>query len=103
MGCSFRLLVFWEEEQIIKRNQLIDTLSSNINIFLRQQNRAFKMLRIEAPLLTPHQFLNKNYGKEDVFFIEDHDFLLRPETTPGSYEYAKHIMNDTMPESIMNV
>jgi hypothetical protein len=47
-------------------------------------NQAFKMYRIEAPLLIPSEFINKNYLGEDVYKVDD--LVLRSETTAGSRE-----------------
>lgn len=65
--------------------------SSEILKSLRQQNPAFQLIQIEAPLLTPRELINKGYTDEDIWAFED--VALRPETTMGSYAYAKHILS----------
>lgn len=77
-------LVFWSEEEIRLREMfkqhLVSALSSNLKI----QNRGFEFIQVEAPLITPRIFINKNYTDEDMFVL-DENFVLRPETTMGSY------------------
>jgi len=85
-------LPFWNEHEIELRNYLIAFFAREINVALLEMNPAWKMHRIEAPILTPIEFINENYGPEDVF-IQDTSLVLRPETTAGSYQYAKHLMN----------
>jgi hypothetical protein len=57
---------------------------------MKSQNLGFQILKIEAPLLTPTNLINPNYSAEDYFNLGD--VSLRPETTMGSFEYAKHIL-----------
>ncbi len=83
-------LIFWTEQEIIQRNNFEDFIVNLVKNSLLQQNLAFNFFKIEAPLLTPSNLINKNYTSEDVFVIDD--LTLRPETTMGSYIYAKHIL-----------
>jgi glycyl-tRNA synthetase len=84
-------LVFWTQEEIKLRKMLEDYFSSEIIKSLKSQNSAFQMVQVEAPLLTPKEFINKSYTKEDMWCFDD--VVLRPETTMGSYEYAKHLLS----------
>lgn len=84
-------LILWTQEEIRLRRFFEEYLSSEIVNSLRKQNAAFQIIQIEAPLLTPKEFINKNYSDEDMWSFED--FVLRPETTMGSFEYAKHILS----------
>ncbi|MCK9532515.1 MAG: hypothetical protein M0R77_18540 [Gammaproteobacteria bacterium] len=90
-------LPFWSQEDIKLRNYLKDHFASKVFGILEQENPAWKMLEIEAPLLTPVSLINPNYTNEDVWMQERMDneinhLVLRPETTPGSYAYAKHLL-----------
>lgn len=84
-------LIFWTQEEIKLRRMFEDYFSTEIINSLRKQNAAFQMVQVEAPLLTPRELINKGYTDEDVYMFED--LALRPETTMGSYAYAKHILS----------
>ena len=84
-------LVFWTEEEINLRNWFEKFMSQTILSSLRKQNAAFSMIKVEAPLLTPRELINPNYTNEDIWAFED--VALRPETTMGSFAYAKHILS----------
>src|SRR5271163_1340320 len=65
-------------------------------------NRAWEFFQCEAPILTPWEFINKNYTDADLFATNgttkdangvDTNLIARPETTMGSYAYAKHLLN----------
>ena len=84
-------LIFWTQEEIKLRRMFEDYFSAEILKSLRQQNPAFQLIQVEAPLLTPKELINKGYTDEDIYMFED--LALRPETTMGSFAYAKHIMS----------
>lgn len=85
-------LIFWDEQQINLRNQIEQNVLTNLKRTLKSLNQAFDLFRVEAPILTPREYINKNYTNEDIFIIQN-DLVLRPETTMGSYEYAKLLLN----------
>lgn len=84
-------LIFWTQEEIKLRRMFEEYFSSEILKSLRQQNPAFQLIQVEAPLLTPRELINKGYTDEDIWAFEE--VALRPETTMGSFVYAKHIMS----------
>ena len=84
-------LIFWTEEEIKLRNWFEEYMSQIILSSLRKQNAAFSMTKIEAPLLTPRELINPNYTNEDIWAFDD--VALRPETTMGSFAYAKHLLS----------
>ena len=84
-------LIFWSQEEIKLRRLFEDYFSSEILNSLRKQNFAFQSIQIEAPLLTPREFVNINYTNDDMWAIDD--LVLRPETTIGSYQYAKMLLS----------
>lgn len=83
--------IFWSQEEIELRKMFEQYFSINILNILRQQNSAFTMIQIEAPLLTPFELINKNYTEEDLYTFND--LVLRPETTMGSYVVAKQFLS----------
>jgi glycyl-tRNA synthetase len=84
-------LIFWTQEQIQLRRVFQDLLVTRIHNALLEQNSAFRMIQVEAPLLTPKEFINPNYTDEDVYRIDD--FVLRPETTAGSFIAANALLD----------
>ena len=84
-------LVFFDQKEIEFRENCEREISRYIYENLRGQNRSFDMIKIEAPLLTPTNLINSNYTLDDYFNLGD--VSLRPETTMGSFEYAKHILS----------
>lgn len=84
-------LPFWNAAEIAEREHLVRVFPLYLEEFLRKENAAWHMHRIEAPVLTPHDQINPNYTDNDVFFTSD-KLVMRPETTPGSYAYAKHLL-----------
>ena len=84
-------LIFWSEEEINLRRMFESHFSKAMLNSLKKQNSAFQMIQVEAPLLTPKEFVNKNYTNDDMFIIDD--LVLRPETTMGSYVYAKQLLS----------
>jgi glycyl-tRNA synthetase len=89
---------FWSEEEIALRNYYIDHFARTIRNGLLETNPAWQMTRIEAPLLTPCDLLNKNYQNSDIWIQEGQEerkLALRPETTPGSYAYAQHLLKSS--------
>jgi len=80
-------LVFWTDKEIRLRNMLVGHFVEGIQTVLKGENRAFEMMQVEAPLLTPVEFINKNYTPADYFAVGD--LVLRPETTMGSYRYLQ--------------
>lgn len=85
-------LVFWTEQEIKLRETIKDYLISCISNNLKKQNRAFEIIQVEAPQLTPRQFINKNYTDQDVFVVSE-ELVLRPETTMGTYKALEHFLN----------
>lgn len=87
-------LVFWTEKEIRLRRMFEDYFQQEVKSGLLQQNPAWSFFQVEAPILTPEQLINPNYTHDDVWFQEGPNpgLVLRPETTPGSYTYAVHLL-----------
>lgn len=91
---NYNGLIVWSEEEIAYRQFLIDSLSRVIKKSLLNENVSWQFIQIESSTIIPKEFLHKNYTKEDCFFLQEEQFSLRPETTAGSYEYAKKLLNN---------
>ena len=85
-------LVFWTEEEIQLREMFSKVFTRGIRDILKATNRAWDLIQVEAPLLTPTSLLSSSYSDEDRYGFDD--ISLRPETTPGSYVYLQHILNN---------
>lgn len=92
--------MFWSQEEIETRNMFVEHMVSAVRKSLLSMNQAFKMIQCEAPILTPIQEINKNYSTEDFYAVPEDSksvgpisLTLRPETTMGSYAYARHILS----------
>jgi glycyl-tRNA synthetase len=84
-------LVFWSEDEIRLRRMFEEHVVSALTNKLKARNRAFEFVQVEAPQITPRIFINKNYNDEDMFVLDDR-FVLRPETTMGSYQAILHFL-----------
>jgi glycyl-tRNA synthetase len=82
---------FWTDQQIQIRRMMETVFTASLARVLKEQNPAFQMIRVEAPLLTPRSIINPNYTDDDVYAVGR--LALRPETTMGSYAYAEHLLN----------
>lgn len=85
-------LMFWNEEEICNRRMVEDFFVRNLTQTLKEQNRAFEVIQVEAPILTPRELINPNYTDDDMFSTSD-NLVLRPETTMGSYVAARAILD----------
>lgn len=85
-------LVFWSEREILARRMVEQHVVAGLAAVLKEQNRAFEFFQCEATQLTPLALINPNYTPDDVFYV-DGNLVLRPETTMGSYAYARHLLN----------
>lgn len=87
-------LMFWTEKEIRLRRMLESHFEQEVKSALFRENPAWAFYRVEAPILTPENLINPNYTREDVWFQEGENpgLVLRPETTPGSYAYAMHLL-----------
>ncbi len=105
-------LMFWTEREIRLRKQFEDHFAFTMEQILLAENPAWSFIQVEAPLLTPRTEINPNYTDDDVWVQDtamnaseiadfynpdvesiDKTLVLRPETTPGSYTYACHLLN----------
>lgn len=85
-------IVFWTKKEIILRDNFETYFVEELQAHLHSQNPGFRFFEVEAPILTPIDFINPNYSSEDYFAVDD--LALRPETTMGSYVYASHLLNE---------
>jgi len=95
-------LIFWTEREINARKIVEAHLVQAMKDTLKSMNRAWEFFQCEAPILTPWEFINKNYTDADLFATNgttkdangvETNLIARPETTMGSYAYAKYLLN----------
>jgi glycyl-tRNA synthetase len=90
---DFNGLVFWTEEEILLRRHFEQRFAQGVKQILRSTNRAWDLIQVEAPLLTPTELLSSSYSDDDRYGF-DNGLSMRPETTPGSYAYLRHILSN---------
>lgn len=96
-------LMFWSDREIRLRRRFEEHFAAELQKALLSENSAWQFIQIEAPLLTPRSLINTNYTNEDVWIQESFDseeLVLRPETTPGSYAYACHLLHHSSENGI---
>ena len=93
-------LIFWNEKQIKQRTSFVNYFEAEVKQHLLEMNGAWRFEQVEAPLLTPYGFVNQGYTEDDLWVqpdgqdgLQQNTLVLRPETTMGSFEYAKHLLN----------
>ena len=104
-------LMFWTEREIRLRRQFEDHFAAEMKTILLAENPAWQFIQIEGPQLTPRSKINPNYTENDVWVQDtlapnqvwshgepkpenEEGLVLRPETTPSSYEYACHLLKN---------
>jgi len=92
-------LVHWEEREINMRDHMVRFFSEEVRNFLRSANPAWDVRRVEAPALTPRTLVSDAYTNADIWVQEqltetDAPLVLRPETTPSTYAYMRHILSN---------
>ena len=85
-------LIFWTQEEIRLRRAFEDHFASGISATLKTLNAAFEFIQVEAPQITPRELIDASYSDEDIFALGE-KLALRPETTMGSYAYARELLN----------
>ena len=63
-------LMFWTEREIRLRRQFEDHFTFTVQQILLETNPAWRMIQVEAPLLTPWENINPNYTHEDIWAQE---------------------------------
>lgn len=92
-------LVCWSEKELTVRDMISTRITNCINTTLRDINQMWRISRVEAPLMMPIDKLSGSYTNDDVFFLQDSpggtkQYVLRPETTNGTYEMARSMLRD---------
>ncbi|MCZ7861395.1 hypothetical protein O9X98_08295 [Agrobacterium salinitolerans] len=90
-------LVHWEERDISMRDDMVRFFSDEVRHFLRSENPAWDMRRIEAPTLIPRALISDAYTDEDIWAQQrvsptETELVLRPETTPSTFIYMRHLL-----------
>lgn len=89
-------LRFWNEREILLREQATTRLAMFVREKLLSINLAWQFQRVEGPLLMPRSYISPSYDADDIFMLSaklgEDDAALRPETTASSYLYAKYLL-----------
>lgn len=87
-------LRWWTEEELQYRNLAFQRLNTTIQKTLKDLNRAWEFHQCEAPMLVPTAMISPEYTEDEVFFTGGH-YAMRPETTAGSYAYARRLKSSS--------
>jgi glycyl-tRNA synthetase len=92
-------LVIWEEKDIRLKRFFENTIKEEVKSILIKENPQWKFFQIEAPSLIPVDLISSNYTSDDVWMQErkydsEVQLVLKPETTPSSYIYAEHMLDN---------
>ncbi len=85
-------LVHWNQQEILMRERMQATFAEGVFDWLRSVNNAWRIDRVEAPMMLPIQLVNSNYTQDDLWVFLAHDdteptIVARPETTPSTYAW----------------
>lgn len=83
-------LPFYSYADIRDRAYLSTLLADSLEAALHVENKAWMSVQTEAPCLIPQSMVSGEYTADDLHITQD--FVLRPETTPASYAFAKHLI-----------
>ena len=92
---NFNALPFFTEKELLLKDYLIKRISLEVKEILLKQNRAWQFIQIEAPCLIPRDLVNQNYTDDDLWVQQNKqhaEIVLKPETTPASYLYLEHLL-----------
>lgn len=85
-------LRFWTESEIELREAFQARIASVIRRELTTMNAAFRVARVEGPIITPRSLMS-SYGDDDVFALPwdkaNEAWALRAETTASTYAVMK--------------
>lgn len=84
--CYTNATVMWNEQEIVRRENLIREIPLLLNNTWRELNSAVKMERVETPILTPANKLQSHIDVGFDLISAGERGYLRPETTAGTYE-----------------
>jgi glycyl-tRNA synthetase len=85
-------LVHWTDREISMRESMQARFAADVFHWLRCQNTAWRIDRVEAPIMIPRSMINTNYTNNDLWVFQRHDnnepeLVARPETTPSTYAW----------------
>lgn len=94
--CYSNATVMWNEEEIIRRENLIREIPVLLQNIWVELNPMIRMSRCETPILTPIEKLegHRNVGFELIGPCGTRGYL-RPETTRGTYEALDLLYSDS--------
>jgi glycyl-tRNA synthetase (class II) len=92
-------LRFYTEEEIDFRDMMTKKISATVRRTLQAMNKAWRVERVEGPLLTPRNYVSDSYDENDIFITQiikaEQQLVLRPETTASSYIMAREVFGSS--------
>lgn len=86
-------IVIWEEKELIYRKFIVEYIANQIKSCLKEINKSFDFIQCETSILTDKEDINNEYFLEKDYIFQTKDFILRPETTKGSYFLARELLS----------
>ena len=87
-------LVFWSEKDLILRKFFEDIITIELKECLLSLNPAFSIVKCDAPLFIPNEFVHKNYTSQDVYFQDVDDIALSDSTKNDYYPHIVECINN---------
>lgn len=97
----------WNEAALDIRDEAQRRIVSTVKRSLSGMNRAWTFERFEAPMIMPRDMLSNEYTSDDIWItdgrIADQEWVLRPETTPGTYDAIRRLHSIKPPQCFWQV
>lgn len=94
---NYNALPFYTEEDLIQRQRFTHAIANCVKKLLLQTNKSWTFYQIEAPTLIPRELISENYTSDDIWEQKQHNnsakLVLKPETTPSTYAWMYHKMD----------
>ncbi len=88
-------LPFWTEAEIEFREMAQAKFAATVRAQLQRVNAAWKIARVEGPMLTPRGFMSPEYSEDDIWMtrvdIGDEAMVMRAETTASTYAMIRRM------------
>ncbi len=92
-------LRYWQPHELEKRDMIERRLTQSVSRTLLAMNQMWTVLKVDAPVMVPRSMVSAEYTDNDIFVlrdgpVKDEEYVLRAETTAGSYAMAVHMLRN---------
>lgn len=90
-------LRYWLPKQLELRESIEKRLTQCVSNTLLDMNQMWRVVKVAAPIMLPREAVSDQYTEDDIFVlrdapVKDAEYVLRAETTYGSYVLAEHML-----------